>query len=62
MLKNDYITVNCKFLLTVVLIRVLLHSQSWCLEDLSKTSLLLKPYTHNRTDTAALAVNIQCTE
>lgn len=60
--KNGYITVSCECLLAVVLVRVLLHSQSWCLEDLSKTSLLLKPYTQNRTDTVALAVNIQCTD
>lgn len=28
--------------------RVLVYSLSWYLEDLSKTFLLLEPYTHNK--------------
>lgn len=50
--QTIYIIVYCECLLAVALGWVLVHSLSWYLEDSSKTSLLLEPYTHhNRTET-----------
>lgn len=61
--EKAVLIVYCKCLLVMTFVWILVHSLSWDLRDLSKTFLLLQPYTHyNRAETAVLVSHMQWTD